>query len=107
LEEHAEALRAFRKLQVEVEQKLQDTARRTADTQKQSRALEKKHAQLFLHYVPDEPAPDTNNQAAVAKQEPDAMELEDAEKEEPAAESAREPADSSTVYTEPADGLPM
>lgn len=98
LEEHAEALRAFRKLQVEVEQKLQDTARRTADTQKRSRALEKKHAQLFLHDVPDEPAPDTNKQAAVAKQEPDAMELENAEKEEPAAES--------TVYTEPADGLP-
>ena len=89
LEEHAEALRAFRKLQVDIEQKLQDASRRTADTQKQSRVWEKKHSQLYLHYVPeesesspmkgekgDEMDQDTSEQAADTPDEPQAEELQ-------------------------------
>ncbi|WFD34634.1 Structural maintenance of chromosomes protein 4 [Malassezia cuniculi] len=112
LEEHAESLRAFRKLQVDIEQKLQDAARRTADTQKQHRALEKKHAQLYLHQVsePEAPkeAPEADSQKdAVKGEEPvdgesmdgESMDEEQDEQQETTAEEPDTPAE------EP-DGLP-
>ncbi|WFD30481.1 Structural maintenance of chromosomes protein 4 [Malassezia sp. CBS 17886] len=57
LDEHAESLRAFRALEVEVKQKLEDHERQVSENDKKLRHWRAQHAKLSLHNVGDSDTP--------------------------------------------------
>lgn len=72
LDEHAESLNAFRKLEMEVKQKLEDCSRSISDHEKRLHHWEEKHAQLCLYDIPESEEPSPRVEQGAFKPEPDA-----------------------------------
>ena len=104
LEEHAQSLRAFRKLEVDTRQKREDLQRRAAEHEKQLHAWQTQHEQLELHDVPEAPRADAAPDVPKVKTEDGAepMETEEAPGAPGAAPEAGMPADA-TDATDAAD----
>ncbi|WFC96612.1 Structural maintenance of chromosomes protein 4 [Malassezia brasiliensis] len=88
LEEHARALRAFRKLEVDTQQKREDLQRRAAEQEKQVHSWQKRLAELALHDVPD--APPAQEASREPPSEPTRVKTEAMDVEVPDAEPAGE-----------------